>query len=954
MSMFRSRVRAAAGLAPFAIALALTALVIRPQGLQAQQAPLPLGATIPVDPAITTGTLPNGLKYYIRKNAKPEQRAELRLVVNAGSVLEADDQRGLAHFVEHMAFNGTKNFPKQALVQFLESVGMTFGADVNAQTGFDETIFMLQVPTDKPEVLDRSMLILEDWAHNVSFDADEVDKERGVVLEEWRLGRGAQARLQDKQFPVLLKGSRYAERLPIGDPEILRTFKHDRLKQFYKDWYRPDLMAVVAVGDFDASAVEALVKKHFTPIPPAPASAKPRPEFTVPPQPGTRFAVASDTEMPNTSVEVYATYRAADQSTVGDYRRSIVNSLFGGMLSARFSEMAQKPDAPFLAAGTSRGSFVRSTDATTLGALVKEDGIAKGLSALFTETARVASFGFTQTELDRAKQNALRAMERAAAEKDKQPSGPLADEYVRNFTTGEPIPGIAFEQRLYERFVPEVSLAELNTLAKSWMPVDGRIVVVSAPEKAGLALPTPDELGKVIAAAGAAPMTAYEDKVGTAPFFDAAPKAGSIVKTETAPATGITEWTLSNGARVVIKPTDFKEDEVLFRAYSPGGTSLASDANYVPASTAAGVVAAGGLGQLSSVELRKTLAGKIANVTPYIDELFEGLSGGGSPKDLETLFQLIYLRFTEPRPDPAMFNTIVTQSRAVLANQAAQPEYAFFTTLQKIMTMDHPRSQPTTVATLDQMDLDKSLAFYKDRFADASDFTFVFVGSVTPDTLRPFVEKYVASLPATHRTETWKDVGRRTPDKIVVETVEKGLEPKAQSEIVFTGPAVYDQTQRVAMRALSYVLEKRLRERLREDLGGTYSVGASGNLSRDPRQEYVFEIQFGADPSRIDALQATVFDEIAKLKASGPTDVELADARETFLRDFDQSLKSNAFWLQQVFYKYQYGEDPATLLNVPDYYKKIDAAMVTQAAKTYLDTNRYVKVTLKPEKKNPQ
>lgn len=925
----------------------LSLLVVTGTLTAAQQGPLT--TKIPADPQITIGTLPNGLRYYIRKNATPEQRAELRLVVNTGSLLEENDQRGLAHFVEHMAFNGTKNFPKQDLVNFLESIGMRFGADVNASTSFDETIFMLQVPTDKPTLLDKSMLILEDWAHNVTFEPAEVDKERGVVLEEWRLGRGAQARMRDKQFPILLKGSRYAERMPIGDPEILQYFKHDRLTAFYKDWYRPDLMAVVAVGDFDPAVVEQLVKSHFSVLK-APASPKKRIVFPVPSQPGTAFATATDKEMPSTTVEVYAKYPVEDQTTVGGYRRQIVNSLFGGLLSARLSELAQKPDAPFLAAGTGHGSFVRTAEATSLSALVKEDGVVKGLDALFAETARVAQFGFTATEVDRQKQNILRSMERAVAEKDKQNSGALADEFVRNFTTNEPIPGIVYEQRLYQRFLPDITLAELNALAKTWIPESNRVVVVSAPEKPGLTLPTDAQLMRAMSGAAAKPLTAFVDSVGTSPFFEATPTPGTVTGTRANGPVGVTEWTLSNGARVVLKPTDFKQDEILFRAQSPGGTSLVRDADFVPASTASQLIAAGGLGKLSQIELRKALAGKIASASPIIDELSEGLGGSASAKDIETLFQIIYLRFTAPRPDPVLFNTMITQSKAMLANQAADPDYAYFTTLQSVLTQDHPRSRPMTVETLDSMNLDKSLAFYKDRFADASDFTFFFVGNFDPVLMKPLVEKYIASLPSTHRKETWKDVGRHTPTTVVERSVKKGLEPKSQASLVFTGPADYNQTQRVAIKALGYVLQNRLRETLREDLGGTYSVSASGGLTRDPRQEYSFDIDFGGDPKRIDALVKTVFGEIEKLKANGPTEKELGDVRETFVREFDQNTKVNAFWIGQIAGKYSNGEDPATLLAVPDYYRKIDAALVQTAAKTYLDMKRYVKVTLVPEK----
>ena len=928
-------------------ALLLVSILTCATAIALAQAP-PLTEKIPFDAKITTGTFPNGLRYYIRANAKPEKRAELRLVVNAGAILEADDQRGLAHFVEHMAFNGTKNYPKQALVQFLESLGMRFGADVNAATGFDDTTFMLQVPTDKADALDKSMLILEDWAHNVSFDDTEIDKERGVIEEEWRLGRGAEARLQDKQFPILLKGSRYADRLPIGTMDVIRNFKHDRLKAFYADWYRPDLMAVVAVGDFDAAAMQALMNKHFAAIPKA-KSPKPRGEFAVPPQPGTLFAIGTDKEMPSTTVEVYSKVPSTDQSTIAAYRTNIVTGLFSAMLSARLSEMAQKPDAPFLAAGTSRGQFVHSTNATTLSALVKEDSIERGLQALYAETSRVAQFGFTATELDRQRQNILRGLERAVTEKDKQESGGLADEYVRNFTTGEPSPGIVYEQGLYQRFLPEISLAEINALAKTWVPDTNRVVVISAPDKPGLVIPSEAKLTAAMATA-TAPLTAYVDTVDTAPFFDATPTPGTVIKTNAKPAIGVTEWELSNGAKIVLKPTTFKEDEIVFRGTAAGGTSLASDEDFVPASTAAGLVAAGGLGKLSGLDLRKALTGRIASASVAFNDIDQTISGGASKKDLETMFQLLYLRFTAPRPDATIYNTIVSQSRSMLVNQAAQPEYAFYTTLTSALTQDHLRARPMTEATLNQMNLDKSLAFYKARMADASNFTFVFIGSFDDATMKPLVEKYIGSLPATRAHETWRDMAPKPPVGVIEKTVEKGLEPKSQTAIVFSGAFPYNQAQRIAIRAMANVLENRLRETLREDLGGTYSVTASSNLAKFPREEYSFEVAFGSDPKRTEALTKAVFAEIEKLKTGGPNAKEVADTKETFLREFEANTKQNAYWLGQIALKYEYGEDPATLLAVPDFYKKIDAAMIQQAAKQYLNTQRFVRVSLMPEK----
>src|SRR5262245_5907545 len=487
-------------LAPVAIALAVLSTVGYARQAATDPKTAPLSATIPLDPQITTGTLPNGLRYCIRKNRKPEKRAELRLVVNVGSLMEEDDQQGLAHFVEHMAFNGTKNFPKSDIVTFMESIGMRFGPSVNAFTSFDETVYMIQVPTEKPEAVDRSLLILEDWAHNVSFDSAEIDKERGVIMEEWRLRRGAGARMQDQQFPILLKGSRYAERLPIGKTDVIQGFQHDRLKKFYTDWYRPDLMAVIAVGDFDKTKMQAQIESHFGKLPRA-STPRPRPSYDVPKQPGTLYAIATDPEASVTQVTVYSKMAFRDPSSVGAYREQIVERLFGSMLSARLSEIAQKPDAPFMSAASGRGLFVKSAEASMLMAIAKDGNVPQTLDVLFTEAERVNKFGFTATELERQKTSFLRGMTQALAEKDKRQSASLAGEYVRNFTQAEPFPGLQYEVDITQRVMPTITLAEVNGLAKEWMPEGNRVVVVSAPQKAGVTVPDEAALSAAIRSA---------------------------------------------------------------------------------------------------------------------------------------------------------------------------------------------------------------------------------------------------------------------------------------------------------------------------------------------------------------------------------------------------------------------------------------------------------------------
>jgi zinc protease len=909
----------------------------------------PLTAAVPVDPRITIGTLPNGLRYYLRANKQPLGRAELRLVVNAGSILEDDDQRGLAHFVEHMCFNGTRHFPKQDVVAFLQSTGMRFGAHINANTSFDQTVFQLRIPTDNAGVIDRSLLILEDWAHAVSFDPDEIDKERGVILEEWRTGLGAGARMLDVQLPVLLKDSRYADRLPIGKPEIIRSFPYERLKKFYTDWYRPDLMAVIAVGDFDPATIEGMIRSHFGSIPAA-VNPRPRVNYDVPDHPGTRYVIATDPEATATMVNVSSIMAARDQTTIGAYRQQTVERVFGGLLSSRFAEMAQKPDAPFLDADTSRGLFVNTAEATTLSALVPDGGVERGLAALFTEADRVARFGFTQTELDRFRLNYQQAFAQLAASNDEHTSESLADEYIRNFMQQEPIPGIAYENGLVQRFLPEITLTDINALARDWVPDRNRVVVVSAPKKAGVAVPDETKLAAVIKSAGGANLTAYVDAVSSRPLLENVPKAGSVTKTTTR-APGVTEWTLSNGIRVVLEPTTFKQDEILFRAFSPGGTSLASDQDYVAAETADRIVSEGGLGSLSEIDLNKKLAGKTAVVRPDIEEMYEGLNGRTLRRDLETMFQLIYLTFTQPRADPEAFRAATGQLTAALANREALPDAAFEDALNGAVTQNHLRARPMSADLVAQMNLERSLSFYKDRFADASDFTFVFVGSFDLPAIKPLVEQYLASLPALHRKEAGKDVGIRPPSGVVEKVVTKGTTPKSEVGVVYSGTFQNTQKNRIIIRAMANTLAGNLQRVLREDMGGTYGVSVVPEFTKKPTEEYRINITFACDPARTQDLVKALFSVVDDFKANGPSAGQAADAQSALRRDLETDMRQNGYVLSQLSYAYQYDEpipDPATLRQI---YDQLSAPLLRDAARTYLDPNRYVKVLLFPESK---
>jgi zinc protease len=911
-----------------------------------------LSDPMPVDPEVVLGYLSNGLRYYVRGNRKPSRRAELRLVVKAGSALEDEDERGLAHFVEHMLFEGTTHFPRQSLADVLSSLGMNIGADANATTSVDDTQYRLSVPTDVPGALDQALLVLADWAQGATFDQDAIDRQRGIVLSEWRMRLGAQERIQEKVRGAQLEGSRYADRAPIGQPGAIERAQREQLVRFYRDWYRPDLMAVIVVGDIDRDAVVRQIKDRFSGLS-SPSPARPRPTFDVPDRPGTRYAVFTDKETTATVVRLSSLRPARSQGTVGGYRDLIRDQLFAAMLTDRLAEIGAGPDPPFLRAAAGRTLFAapRTRDEAVIQALVSAHGVSRGLEALVTEVERVARFGFTPTELARATQARMRDYERAVTESPDRESDSRADEYTRNFLQGEALPTIWQELAFHRRLVPGITLEEMNALAGDWFADANRLVVVSAPESATSGLPTEAQLAQVVADAAARPLEPYVDAAAGRSLMEAPPRRGSVAKTTVRPEAGITEWTLSNGATVVLRPTTLKEDQILFRATASGGTSRASDTEFIPARVAEAVVPAGGVGPFSAVALEKLLAGKALAVTPFIDEIDEGMRGGSTPQDLETMFQLLHLRFTQPRADPTAFAALAAQARGLLANQTASPEVVFNQTIEDILSGGSPRRRPETPSTVDQWDLDASLAFYKARFADASRFTFVFVGSFTPELIRPLVETYVASLPSTRSPETMRDLGISPPRGIVEERIVKGIAPKSQIAIVFSGPFDYTDANLLALRTMALVLQSRLLDTIRQELGATYAVTVEPDAEKYPRPLYTVRIDWTCDPARTAELVRHVFDDIARLKATPLSAGQVVRIRESLLREFEGSSQSNGYLLTQIARRYEDGQaaDLEPLVHMPGQIAALSGEDIQRAAQAWLDTGNYVKVILVPE-----
>ena len=908
----------------------------------------PLDTPMPVNPKVKKGEFDNGIKYIIQTNKKPENRAELRLVVNVGSVLEDDDQQGLAHFAEHMAFNGTENFKKQEIVDYLESIGMRFGPDINAYTSFDETVYMLKVPTDSTEMVEQGFQILEDWAKGISFEDDEIDKERGVVIEEWRLGQGAQMRMFNEQLPVLFKDSRYAERLPIGKKEILENFPYDAVKRFYRDWYRPELMSVIAVGDFDPVWIESLITEHFESIPPS-KNVKTREEYNVPNHTETLIKIASDPEATGSGISIYYKLDLKEQNSHGAYREGIITNLYNAMLNIRLNELTTKPNAPFLFGYSAQGRFVRTKEVYLLGAGVADNGIERGLKALLIEAERVARHGFISAELERAKINSLKSMERAFNERDKTNSRVYASEYIRHFLIDEPIPGIEYEFELYKQYLPGITVEEVNRLARSWLPDENRVILGNLPEKDGINKLNDENLLSLFDAVKSMEIEPYEESLPDVPLIAVIPKPSAVRSESRFEAIETDELILGNGTRILMKKTDFKNDQILFRAYSNGGTSLLADEDVVAGRSSTSIVGESGYGPFNRIELGKTLAGKLVRVSPYIGSVKEGISGSSTPEDLETMFQLIHLIFTAPRKDSTAFLAYKERMEGFLANRSLSPESAYRDTIGAIMSQYSSRYRPWSTDLLEELDLDKSYKIFRDRFSDIDDFTFIFVGNFEPENLKNLCRTYLGSLPPLNRNESWIDDGIDPPKGIIKKIVLKGQEPKSLTQLTFAGDFDWNRINRYELQSMLSVLKIKLREVMREDLGGTYGVRVSATTQEYPDEEYRMDISFGSSPDRVKELTGVVFEQIDSLVTFGTTVKYLNKVKETQRRSYEVNLKENSFWLNAIEKYLWHEEEMSDIIKYDELVESLTLEAIQNAAKKYFDMNNFVQVSLYPE-----
>jgi zinc protease len=903
-------------------------------------------APLPLWSEVHKGKLANGLTYYVLEHHKPEKRAYMWLAVNAGSVQEDDDQRGLAHFDEHMAFNGTRRFPKQEILNYLQSIGMRFGADLNARTKFDDTVYELEIPTDDNQYVSKGLDILRDWAGEATYEKVEVDKERGVVLEEWRLNRGASMRLFDKQFGVMLKGTRYADRNPIGLPEVIKGAPRDALYRFYKDWYRPDLMAVIAVGDFkDPAAVEKEIEKKFADLK-NPEHERVRPDGGVPPATGTRVSIETDKEVPTARVDVINFMPHRPESSKKDYRRLVVEQVYDAILNERLQTLARKPESPFVQAAGGTRSQVRDIDSFERIAAPKNGKVEESLRTLFTEVLRIERHGVTPSELERARTNIARALEELATTEATKDGRDFAEELTRNYFENELIIGSKREKELTLAMLPTITVDDLNRVAKNFGGADSRAIVISGPE--GKPLPSRERVLAIVDEVTKSQIPPWTDAGASQPLVKAPPAPGKIVGEKTIKEIGVTEWTLGNGARVIVKPTDFETDNVMITARSPGGLAIAKDADYNNARFSDDIAAVSGVGELDSDTLGKVLAGKHAEVAASLDDTQEGVQAQGSAKDLETMFQLVYLRVAEPRKDSQQFEVWKQNTAEQLENQQRSPEFQFFVKAKGALFKNHPREEFPTPAQIKKVDLDKAFAFYKDRFADVSDFTFVIVGDVKLDRVKPLVETYIASLPGKGRKEKEKDNGVRKVGGVVKKQWAFGQEQKARVIIDFHGDEAWSRDKERDIKILDDVLTLYLNETLREEMGGVYGVNVGGQLIRATHQEREFQISFGCAPDRVDALIAATFDEIKKLATKGPDEAHLDQVKQQFLRSRETAMRTNEFWADWLTRAYRFGDDPTIILDPSGIVARMTPENVKAAAKHYLDSKQYFQAILLP------
>ncbi|MCB6269872.1 MULTISPECIES: M16 family metallopeptidase [Bacteroides] len=874
---------------------------------------------LPVDKNVRIGQLDNGLTYYIRHNKLPENRAEFYIAQKVGSILEEPQQRGLAHFLEHMAFNGTKNFPGDdkglGVIPWCETVGIKFGTNLNAYTSIDETVYNISnAPIDRTGVLDSCLLILHDWSNYILLKDDEIDKERGVIREEWRSRNSGMLRVYTDLLPTIYQGDKYADCMPIGSIDVINNFPYKDIRDYYHKWYRPDLQGIVIVGDIDVDTVEAKLKAVFADVQ-KPVNPAERTYYPVTDNKEPIVAIGTDKEVDDPSIEIYFKQDAtpdSEKNNVGYLASQYMTSMISSMLNARLSELVQSANPPFTRASSYYSDFfvAKTKEAFALSASSKADGIETALKTLLQETERARRFGFTESEYARARANYLQSLESAYNEREKTKHGSYVREYVQNFLNGEPIPGIEAEYAMMNQLAPNIPLQAMNMVMQQLVPDSNQVVIIAGPAKEGLKYPTKEEVINLLKGMKDLDLQAYVDKVSDEPLMKEAPKGGKIISEKEGDIYGSTKLVLSNGVTVYVKKTDFKADEIRMKGTSLGGKSIFPDKDALNFAVMDNVIAVGGLGNFSQVDLTKVLAGKKVSVNAGLGATTENVFGTCSPKDFETMMQLTYLTFTTPRKDAEAFESFKNRMKAQLESAQANPLSSINDSLQKAMYNNHPRVVMMKPEMVDQIDYDRILEMYNDRFKDASDFTFYFVGNIDLETAKPLIAEYLGALPAINRKETFKDTKMSIRKGVYKNEYAKEQQtPTATIVFLYSGKAPYTLKNDILLSFATQVLDMVYTEEVREKEGGTYGVNCFGDLQKYPKEQLLLQIVFQTDPAKKDKLAGIVVDELKKLAAEGPSDVHLQKVKEYMLKKYADNQKENGYWMNNLNDYFYYGMD---------------------------------------------
>lgn len=893
-----------------------------------------LNQPVPIDNEVKTGTLENGITYYIRHNQEPKDRASFYIFQNVGALLEEDNQNGLAHFLEHMAFNGTKHFEGKGILNTLEKHGVAFGRNINAYTAFNETVYNLSdVPTTVDGLVDSCLLILHDWTDFLLLTDEEIDAERGVITEEWRTRRNSDFRLRNQYFPILFKDSKWAVRDIIGDTTVIKNHKPETLKKFYHDWYRTDLQGIAIVGDVDVDRVEAKIQEMFSDVEPV-ENPKERTKFEIPEHEDTYFVVATDKEATQSVINIYSLDKNKDgeEKTLNDYRNNYIQTLANSMIRTRIQELLQRGTPPFVNGYIQRGAFVRGYNVTFIGATANPNEEAKALEAIYTEAIRIKRYGFESGELERAKTNLLTNIESGYKQRDKIKNDRYAHDFRDNFLTKEPIPSMDFKYEFSKEIIPGITVEEVSAKAKEWITPDNRTIIITGPDKDVTHL-TEQETNKIIAKIEASDIDPYVDEATAQELIEEKLPGGKIISTKKLKDLDAVEWNLDNGAKVIFRKAEYEKDNVALRSYSPGGKSQYSIEDLPSADMLGTFVNAYGVGSFDNITLTKMLTGKKVSISPGLGELTEGINGSSTPKDFETMMQLLYLYFEHPRFDEEAHNALLARYKAYVVNVEKDPSKIMGDSLSNILTNYSPRNQTFNSNYVSKIDFNKIKKIYADRFKDASDFTFIIVGNIDEETVRSMVEKYIGSLTDINRKEAWIDHPMDMPEgKTFKEIGIPFATPKTNVNVVFENDMKYKRENQLLMSVLKGILRLRYTETVREEEGGTYGVGVRGSVSQLPSPESSLSMDFDCDPEKAEHLKSIIYREMDKIVEDGPTTVDFDKTIKNLLKDREQSKEHNSYWMNSLYNYYFYGINTAS----EDAYENILEKMSEKDIQKYL------------------